>query len=100
MRLRQTKLQGREKRPWVEARTCMLGRGNGKPVLTEKMVRDAFEMMRAIEPVQYKYFCTGWARPYLTDEEVIEYFADNGSVIVIDSKNRTWNRGKIMEESV
>lgn len=87
-----------KERPWVEARTCMMARGNGKPDLTAKMVQNAVELTRAIKPNPYRYFCTKWARPYMTDEEVIKYFADNGSVIVLDSKGRFWNRGKpIME---
>lgn len=62
--------------------------------VTQEDIIHAIEQMRLIPVSVTYYFHTAWVKPYASEEECIQYFADNGSVIVIDQKGRSWRMGK------
>ena len=79
-------------RPWVDARTCR--REFEVKKLTVQDIIDAVEKMKQV-PVRESiyYFLTDWVKPYVSEQECIQYFADNRSVIVVDHQGREWWRG-------
>ena len=80
-------------RPWIDARTY--SREFEVRKLTAKDIIDAVEKMKQIHVCDsyVYYFRTDWVKPYVSEEECIQYFADNASVIVIDHQGREWCRG-------
>ena len=56
---------------------------------------DAVEQMKwpQVNYMGYYYFLTDWVKPHMSEEDCIQHFADNGSVIVVDHKGRKWHRG-------
>lgn len=79
-------------RPWEDARTARQQFEVKK--LTVKDVIEAVEKMKQIPVSGFHYFHTDWVKPYVTEEDCIKFFADNGSVAVIDRQGRLWRRGK------
>lgn len=80
-------------RPWVDARTY--NRELEVKKLTVQDIINAVEKMKE-KPVSrgfIYYFHTDWVKNCVSEEECIKYFADNGSVIVVDHKGREWYRG-------
>ena len=83
-------------RPWIDARTY-------RPEIEMRKITAA-DIIKAIEeikrvPVRSHYiFLTKWVTPYVSEEDCIKYFSDNGSVLVCDSKNRVWHRGKQVDK--
>ena len=78
-------------RPWVDARTCR--REFEVKKLTVQDIIDAVEKMKQIPVSERYFFCTDWVKPYVSEEDCIQYFADNASVIVVDHQGRQWWRG-------
>lgn len=80
-------------RPWNDARTYK--REFEVKKLTVEDIIDAVEKMKEV-PVSlglcYR-FRTDLVKPYVSEEECIQYFADNASVIVVDHYGREWHRG-------
>lgn len=80
-------------RPWDDARTYR--REFEVRKITAQDIIDAVEKMKQL-PVTASYtyyFRTDWVKPYVSEGECIQYFADNASVIVIDHKGREWWKG-------
>lgn len=44
-----------------------------------------------------RYFRTAWLNGVMTDEACIAFFEGDASVIVIDSQERRWNKGQLLE---
>lgn len=44
-----------------------------------------------------RYFRTAWVNGVMTDEACIAFFEGDASVIVIDSQERHWNKGQLLE---
>lgn len=82
-------------RPWEDARTYR--REFEVRKLTAKDIIDAVEKMKQIPVSDFYYFLTDWAKPYVSEEDCIQYFADNGSVIVIDHQGRQWRKGRMRD---
>lgn len=82
-------------RPWVDARTYR--REFEVRKLTAKDLIDAVENMKQIPVSDFYYFLTDWVKNCVSEEDCIQYFADNGSVIVIDRQGRKWRRGQMIQ---
>ena len=80
-------------RPWDDARTYR--REFEVRKITAQDIIDAVEQIKQIPviPSYIYYFRTDWVTPYVSEEDCIQYFADNGSVIVIDHQGREWWKG-------
>lgn len=80
-------------RPWDDARTYR--REFEVQKITVQDLIDAVEKMKQVpETASYiYYFRTDWVKNYVSEEDCIQYFADNASVIVIDHHGREWWKG-------
>ena len=83
-------------RPWVDARTYSREIEVQKP--TVKDLIDAMEKIKEIPVRSHYIFYTQWVKPYVTEEECIKYFSDNGSVLVYDGKGCVWHKGKKVDK--
>ena len=85
-------------RPWEDARTYR------REIETQKITaKDLIEAMEKIKeiPVHSHYiFSTEWVKPYVSEEECIKYFSDNGAVLVYDSKGCVWHKGKKVDKDL
>ena len=83
-------------RPWNDARTYR------REIEVRKItVRDLIEAMEKIKEIpahSHYIFETKWVTPYVSEEECIKYFSDNGSVLVYDSKGCVWHKGKKIDK--
>ena len=91
-------MANKKDRPWVDARTY---RREIKPIKpTAKDLIEAMEKMKQI-PVRSHYtFLTEWVKPYVSEDECIKYFSDNGSVFVCDSEGCVWHKGKKVDKDL
>ena len=84
-------------RPWNDARTHR--QEFEVREITAQEVIEAVEEMKKLRLEAFRNCCDGyvfyteWVKPYVSEEECIKYFADNGSVIVIDHQGREWWKG-------
>lgn len=83
-----------KERPWIDARTY--SREFEVRKLTVEDIIEAVAKMKQVPVSGCYYFLTDWVKPYVSEEDCIQYFADNGSVIVIDHKDRRWRRGQMI----
>ena len=87
-------------RPWNDARTYR--REFEVKNLTAQDIIEAVEKMKELHRKSLENHCDGyifytsWAKPYVTDEECIKYFADNGAVIGRDGKGNLWRKGQTL----
>lgn len=85
-------------RPWEDARTYR------REIEVRKITaQDLIEAMEKIHeiPVRSHYiFSTEWVTPYVSEEECIRFFSDNGSVLVCDSKGCVWHKGKKVDKGM
>ena len=85
-------------RPWVDARTYSRKIEVVKPTVQD--IIDAVEKMREVPVRSHYIFSTEWVKPYVSEEECIKYFSDNGSVLVYDSKGCVWHKGKKVDKGL
>lgn len=85
-------------RPWVDARTYR--REIEMQKITAKDIIEAVEKVKEIPVHSHYIFLTEWAKPYVSEEECIKYFSDNGSVLVYDSKGCVWHKGKKVDKDI
>jgi len=91
-------VEGQKDRPWDDVRTCR--REIEVKKVTAKDLIEAMEKLREVPAQSHYIFSTEWVKPYVSEEECIKYFADNGSVLVCDSKGCVWHRGKKVEKGM
>ena len=77
--------------PFSEARTTRIE--ESRKITLEDIERTIQKARETYRMDTYKIFLGSWAAG-VSDEEVIEYFKDNGGVIVVDRHGRWWCRGK------
>jgi hypothetical protein len=85
-------------RPWVDARTYRREIEMVKP--TVKDLIEAVEKMKEIPVHSHYIFSTEWVKPYASEDDCIKYFADNGSVVVYDSKGYAWHKGEKIDKDM
>jgi hypothetical protein len=77
--------------PFSEARTTRIE--ESRQITLEDIERTIQKARETYRMEAQRVFLGSWAAG-LSDEEVIEYFKDNGGVIVVDRHGRQWCRGK------
>ncbi len=85
-----------KERPWNDTRTYRREIEVRKP--TAKDLIDAIEKLHKLPARSHYIFLTEWVKPYVSEEECINYFSDNGSVLVRDSKGCVWHKGKKVDK--
>lgn len=83
-------------RPWDDKRGWVTNKPVVRPITAQELI-EAVKQMKEIPVLDHYYFCTDWVKPYVSEEDCIKFFADNGAVLVIDSRGRKWCRGKPVE---
>ena len=95
-----------ELRPWIDERPTAMAAGGNRFSITEEDIQRAVAYLQ--EPIArreiaafqyggYYIFMTEWVAPFVSEEDCILHYADDGSVIVVDGKRKMWHRGRQIE---